>query len=156
MSCASVAMQKGIRPWQSTDAMGHGPAEDPQASRPASQNGDLSASMKHMFMHLSILRVDNWQPFAPMFAQPRNRAAPAASAPRPRLLELRYGENTSIASMDIMMFYDFLDEVAGSVVLGRDGAARTSCSARRLCTDQIAVRSDLLYALRTIFTDWAK
>ena len=69
--------------------------------------------------------MDDWQPFAPMFAQPRSRAAPAASAPRPRLPELRYGENTSIASMGIMMFYGFLGGVAGGVVLGGDGAART-------------------------------
>ena len=104
--------------------MGYDPAEDPQASRAVSQNGDLSASMKHMFMHLSILRVDDWQLFALMSAQPRNRAAPAASAPRPRLPELRYGENTSRLSMDIMMFY-FPDEVADGVVLDGDGAAQT-------------------------------
>ena len=77
-----------------------------------------------MFMHLSILRVDDWQPFAPMFAQPRSRAAPAASAPRPRLPKLRYGENTSRLSMDIMMFY-FPDEVADSIVLDGDGVAQT-------------------------------
>ena len=63
-----------------------------------------------------------------MFAQPCNRAAPAAPAapaPRPRLPELRYGENTSRVSMDIMMFYDFPDEVAGSVVLDGDEAEQT-------------------------------
>ena len=54
-------------------------------------------------------------------------AAPAAPAPRPRLPELRYGENTSGVSMDIMMFYDFPDEVAGSGVLdGDEDLRRTS------------------------------